>query len=111
MNYSPLTSSLGMLDLYGLMIGVMALESVGVSIFLYKWSRILHWIHLMLSILVTVFLIVDLKAVMKHPILLSHNQLSLKIGIRPKVVIAVENIKELRNGSLHYEENRRKRMS
>lgn len=91
------------------MIGVMALESVGVSIFLSKWSPILHWIHLTLSILVAVFLIVDLKVVVKHSILLSHNHLSLKIGIRPKVVIALENIKELRNGSLYYEENRRKK--
>jgi hypothetical protein len=89
------------------MIGVIVLESVGVSFLLYKWSPILHWLHLILCIFIGVFLIVDLKAVVKNPISLKDNELAVKIGIRPKVLIDVKNIKELRSGNIHYEKDRK----
>lgn len=89
------------------MIGVIVLESVGVSFLLYKWSPILHWLHLILCVFIGSFLIVDLKAVVKNPISFKDNELGMKIGIRQKVLIDVKNIKELRNGSIHYENDRK----
>jgi len=89
------------------MIGVIVLESVGVSFFLYKWSPILHWLHLILCVFLGAFLLVDLKAVVKNPISLKDNKLGMKIGIRPKVLIDMKNIKELRNGNIHYENDRK----
>ncbi|MFP7296708.1 hypothetical protein [Neobacillus niacini] len=88
------------------MVGVMVLETAGVSYLLYNWSPILHWIHLVLSLSVVVFMLVDLRAVTRHPILIKNNELTLKIGIRPGVTISLENIKELKNGS-EYQESRK----
>ncbi|MEH7177582.1 hypothetical protein [Neobacillus vireti] len=88
---------------------VMVVESVGVSFLLYKWSAILHWAHLILSISVILFLLVDLQAVTKNPLLIKNNQLSLKIGIRPKVVLNINDIKEFRNGNLYYDEDKKKK--
>ncbi|PAE32489.1 hypothetical protein [Bacillus sp. 7884-1] len=86
----------------------MVLETAGVSYLLYNWSPILHWIHLILSISVIVFLLVDLRAVTRNPIMIKNNELSLKIGIRPRVIIATENIKELKSGSLYQEDRKNK---
>jgi hypothetical protein len=90
------------------MVAVMVLETAGVSYLLYNWSPILHWIHLVLSISVIAFLLVDLRAVTRNPILIKNNELSLKIGIRPRVIIATENIKELKSGSLYQEVRKNK---
>jgi hypothetical protein len=90
------------------MVAVMVLETAGVSYLLYNWSPILHWIHLILSISVIVFLLVDLRAVTKNPIMIKNNELSLKIGIRPRVIITTENIKELKSGSLYQEDRKNK---
>jgi hypothetical protein len=90
------------------MVAVMVLETAGVSYLLYNWSPILHWIHLILSVSVIVFLIADLKAVVKNPILIKNNELSLKIGVRPKVIISTKNIKEVKSGSLYQEERKNK---
>jgi hypothetical protein len=90
------------------MVAVMVLETAGVSYLLYNWSPILHWIHLILSISVIVFLLVDLRAVTRNPIMIKNNELSLKIGIRPRVIIATENIKELKSGSLYQEDRKNK---
>ncbi|MEW9052774.1 MAG: hypothetical protein AB2392_16550 [Neobacillus sp.] len=91
------------------MIFVAILESVGVSFLLYKWSPVLHWIHLLFCVLLIVFLIVDLKAVIRNPIKYRNNELSMKIGIRPRIVIDSENIREIRSGNLHYQDDRKKK--
>ena len=91
------------------MVFVMVVESVGVSFLLYKWSPILHWLHLILSISVILFLLVDLRAVTKNPIQLINNELSLKIGVRPNVRLNINDIKEIRNGNLHYNDDRKKK--
>ncbi|MDR7077423.1 hypothetical protein J2Y03_002447 [Neobacillus niacini] len=91
------------------MVFVMVVESVGVSFLLYKWSPILHWLHLILSISVILFLLVDLRAVTKNPILLKNNELYLKIGVRPSVMLNINDIKEIRNGNLHYNDDRKKK--
>lgn len=90
------------------MVAVMVLETAGVSYLLYKWSPILHWIHLILSLSVLVFLIADLRAVIKNPIIIKNNELSLKIGIRPRVLIPIENIKEIKSGNLYQNDRKNK---
>ncbi len=89
------------------MVFVMVLETVGVSYLLYKWSPILHWLHLILSISVLLFLLLDLKAVTKNPIKVTNNELSLKIGVRPEIKVNLNDIKEIRNGNLYYENDRK----
>jgi hypothetical protein len=91
------------------MIGVIVLESVGVSFLLSKWSPILHWLHLILCMFIGAFLLADLKAVVKNPISLKGNELGIKIGIRPKILIDLNNIKDLRNGTIFYENDRKKK--
>ena len=54
---------------------VIALESIGVSFLLHKWSPILHWLHLMFCMSLIMFLIVDLRAVTKRPISLINDEL------------------------------------
>lgn len=90
------------------MAAVMVVETAGVSYLLYKWSPILHWIHLILSVSVIAFLIVDLKAVINNPIMIKNNQLFLKIGVRPEVTISIENIKEIKSGSLYQDDRKNK---
>ncbi len=89
------------------MISVCLIEAVGVSFLLIKWSPILHWIHLSLSIFVIAFLLADWHAVKKHPITLKNDILSLKIGIRRTVKVPIKHIKEIRKGNLHYENDRK----
>lgn len=90
------------------MVGVMALETAGVSYLLYNWSPVLHWIHLVLSFSVIVFLLVDLRAVTKNPIMIINNELSLKIGTRPRVIIPTNHIKEIKSGSLYQDDRKNK---
>lgn len=90
------------------MVAVMFLETAGVSYLLYKWSPILHWIHLILSVSVIVFLLAELRAVVKNPIMIKNNELSLKIGIRPKVTIPTKNIKVIKSGSLYHDDKKNK---
>jgi hypothetical protein len=91
----------------GAMLFVMLLEGVGVSFLLYKWSPILHWLHLIFCILVIIFLIVDLREVLKNPIVINNHQLTLKIGIRPSITVQLDNITEIRNGNICYENDRK----
>lgn len=88
------------------MVAVMVLETAGVSYLLYNWSPILHWIHLILSVSVIFFLIADLRAVIKKPIMVKDHELILNIGVRPRVIIAANNIKEIKSGS-GYQEGRK----
>jgi hypothetical protein len=89
------------------MVFVMVIETVGVSYLLYKLSPILHWLHLVLSISVLLFLLLDLRAVTKNPIKIKDNELFLKIGVRPGVKVNLNDIKEIRNGNLHYENEKK----
>ncbi|WP_394232161.1 hypothetical protein [Niallia oryzisoli] len=89
------------------MTSVSIIEAIGVSFLLIKWSPILHWIHLSLSITVIVLLLADLRAVKKHPIRLKNETLALKIGIRKTVNIPIKHIIEIRKGNLHYENDRK----
>lgn len=91
------------------MLAVSVVELVGVSLLLVRWNPILHWIHLILGILVIVFLVTDIRAVRKNPIMIEDGKLYLKIGIRPKVVIELENIQEMMSGKINYENDRKKK--
>ena len=89
------------------MVAVCIVETVGVSFLLYKWSPIVHWIHLFLSVATIVFLIVDLRAVTKFPIVIRNNELIIKIGLRPSITIDLTNIKEIKSGKINFENDRK----
>jgi hypothetical protein len=89
------------------MVAVCIVETVGVSFLLYKWSPILHWIHLLLSVATIIFLIIDLRAVSKHPIVIHNNELTIKIGIRPAITIPLSNVKEIKSGKINFENDRK----
>lgn len=89
------------------MICVCMLETVGVSYLLYKWSPVLHWIHLFLSVSTILFLILDLQAVNKNPIILQNEELTIKVGLRPAVHIQLSAILEIKSGKLNFENDRK----
>lgn len=89
------------------MICVCMVETVGVSYLLYKWSPFLHWIHLLLSISTILFLILDLRAVNKNPIILQNDELIIKVGLRPAVHIQLSDILEIKSGKLNFENDRK----
>lgn len=89
------------------LVAVCVVETVGVSFLLYKWSPILHWIHLFFSVATIVFLIIDLRAVNKHPIVINNKELTIKIGIRPAITIPLSNIKEIKSGKMNFENDRK----
>ncbi|SHR51345.1 Uncharacterised protein [Mycobacteroides abscessus subsp. abscessus] len=91
------------------MICVCVVETVGVSFLLYKWSLVLHWIHLFLSVSTILFLILDLRAVTKNPILIQHDELIIKVGLRPAVQIRLSNILEIKSGKMNFENDRKKK--
>lgn len=99
----------GYIGFIGAMIFVLILESVGVSFLLYNWNPFLHWLHLIICILLLIFLICDTRAVIKNPILIENGQLSMKIGIRPRILIDIENIEEIKSGGINYEADRKKK--
>jgi hypothetical protein len=89
------------------MVCVCMVETVGVSYLLYKWIPILHWIHLLLSISTILFLILDLRAVNKNPIILQNDELIIKVGLRPAVHIQLSDILEIKSGKLNFENDRK----
>jgi hypothetical protein len=89
------------------MICVCMVETLGVSYLLYKWSPILHWIHLLLSVSTILFLILDLRAVTKNPIILQNDELIIKVGLRPAVHIQLSDILEIKSGKLNFENDRK----
>lgn len=89
------------------MICVCMVETVGVSYLLYKWSPVLHWIHLFLSVSTILFLILDLRAVTKNPIILQNDELIIKVGLRPAVIIELSFISEIKSGKLNFENDRK----
>lgn len=89
------------------MICVCIVETVGVSFLLYKWSSVLHWIHLFLSASTILFLIMDLRAVTKNPIIYQNDELFIKIGIRPAIRIQLSNISEIKSGKINFENDRK----
>ncbi|WP_066051992.1 hypothetical protein [Robertmurraya korlensis] len=89
------------------MVCVCVVETVGVSFLLYKWSPIAHWIHLFLSVSTILFLILDLRAVTKNPIVLENDELTIKIGIRPPIRIQLSNISNIKSGKINFENNRK----
>lgn len=89
------------------MICVCLVETVGVSYLLYKWSPVLHWIHLLLSVSTILFLILDLRAVNKNPIILQNDELIIKVGLRPAVHIQLSDILEIKSGKLNFENDRK----
>jgi hypothetical protein len=89
------------------MICVCMVETLGVSYLLYKWSPILHWIHLFLSISTILFLILDLRAVTKNPIILQNDKLIIKVGLRSAVHIQLSDILEIKSGKLNFENDRK----
>lgn len=89
------------------MICVCMVETVGVSYLLYKWSPFLHWIHLFLSVSTILFLILDLQAVTKNPIILQNDELIIKVGLRPAVQIRLSNILEIKSGKMNFENDRK----
>lgn len=89
------------------MVAVCVVETIGVSFLLYKWSPILHWIHLFLSLSTILFLMIDLRAVIKNPILIHNHQLTIKIGIRPAIRIPLSSINTIKSGKINFEQDRK----
>lgn len=89
------------------MIVITLLESAGVSYLLYNWNPLLHWLHLSICVSVIVFLAADLRALLKDPISLKDGQVSMKIGLRPEVVIDLDKINDILRGNINYEKDRR----
>ncbi|OCA83026.1 hypothetical protein A8F94_17935 [Bacillus sp. FJAT-27225] len=89
------------------MVVIMIVEAAGVSYLLYNWNPFLHWLHLAFSISVVVFLLADLNAVKKNPIMVIEHELTIKVGIRPRISLDTSNIKEIRCGKLNYENDRK----
>lgn len=89
------------------MICVCMVETVGVSYLLYTWSPVLHWIHLFLSLSTILFLILDLRAVTKNPILIQTDEIIIKVGLRPAVHIPLSAILEIKSGKLNFENDRK----
>lgn len=89
------------------MIVITLLESAGVSYLLYNWSPLLHWLHLSICVSVIVFLAADLRGILQNPISIKNDKVSMKIGMRPKVVIDLDRIQELLRGSINFEKDRK----
>jgi hypothetical protein len=88
---------------------VLVLEGVGVSYFLHNWSKVIAWIHLAMSIYMIAFLISDFKAIKRNPILFSEEKLYIKLGLRMKCDIDLDNIESIGNGKMHFEVDKKRK--
>jgi hypothetical protein len=88
---------------------VLVLEGVGVSYFLHNWSKVITWIHLAMSIYMIAFLISDFKAIKRNPILFSEEKLYIKLGLRMKCDIDLDNIESIGNGKMHFEVDKKRK--
>ncbi|SFA71366.1 MULTISPECIES: hypothetical protein [unclassified Bacillus (in: firmicutes)] len=93
----------------GAFIGVMVLEGIGVSYFLHSWNKALAIIHLIMSIYLIVYLVADFKAIKRNPITLKDGKLRIKLGLRIKAEVDLNNIESISSSRIHYEEDKKKR--
>lgn len=88
---------------------VLVLEAVGVSYFLHSWSTVIAWVHLALSAYLIIFLISDYKAIKRNPVLLSHEILHIRLGLRSKAQIYLHNIESIQAGKVNFENDKKKK--
>jgi hypothetical protein len=96
----------------GLVFGIifaLVLEGVGITFLLHSWSLIAAWVHIVLSAYMIVFFIADYRGLKRGPIILTHDKLRIRMGLRIKTDISLTNIESIQNGKLHYEEDKKKK--
>ncbi|KAA0548782.1 hypothetical protein FZW96_06900 [Bacillus sp. BGMRC 2118] len=90
-------------------LSALVLEGVGFSFLLHNWKPWVAWLHTILSVYAIIFLISDIKAVMRNPLKLQDNKIMIRLGFRYKLDIPIANIKTIQDGKINYEHDKKKK--
>ena len=85
----------GYVALFSVFVAVSVIEITGMHLLLVQNHRTVALITTMLSIYGTLFLIADISAIAKRPILITETQLILRTGIRWRAITTINNIESL----------------
>jgi hypothetical protein len=85
----------GSLAIFGALILIIAIETVGLHFLLAKWSNIAAWVLTTLSVYTAIQILGFAKSIAKRPISINQNSLSLRYGIINEVDIKFSNIEEI----------------
>ncbi|MBM7619946.1 hypothetical protein JOC95_001798 [Bacillus tianshenii] len=90
------------------LLSVILLESAGLFFLLHQWSPILSWIHIALNIYGVLYLISDYRAIKQRPILLTDEQLRIRLGSRREIEVPIRMIDTVNSGNSFMEEKKNK---
>lgn len=90
------------------LLSVILLESAGLFFLLHKWSPILSWMHISLNVYGLLYLISDYRAIVQRPILLTDDELHIRVGSRREISVPTRIIDSINGGSSFMEEKKNK---
>ena len=85
----------GYVALFCVFVAVSVIEITGMHLLLVQHHRTIALITTILSIYGTIFLIADISAIAKRPILITETQLILRTGIRWRAITTINNVESL----------------
>ncbi len=78
-----------------MLIHALILESVGFHFLLHSWNEMISYVLLVMNLYTLVYLIADIQAIRLSPFILTKNLLYIQVGIKAKLVVPFEMIKEI----------------
>ncbi|MBN2425596.1 MAG: hypothetical protein JXR46_14700 [Calditrichaceae bacterium] len=85
----------GVIGFTGVLTFIMLFETIVVHFFLWHWNKNVALVVTILTIYGIVFIIADIAAIIKRPIVFYQNKLYLRIGIRASAIIDPEKIEKV----------------
>lgn len=78
-----------------MLIHALILESVGFHFLLHSWNEMTSYVLLVMNLYTLVYLIADIQAIRLSPFILTKNLIYIQVGIKAKLVVPFEEIKEI----------------
>lgn len=78
-----------------MLIHALILESVGFHFLLHSWNEIISYVLLVFNLYTLIYILADIQAIRLSPFILTNKLLYMQVGIRKKLVVPFEEIKEI----------------
>jgi hypothetical protein len=85
------------IQLWAVILFVLILETFAIHALVSDWNVVLSRIFLGLSIYTLLFLVADIRAAIKRPIIITTSKLYLRTGIRWRAIVSLHNIESIQN--------------
>jgi len=99
----------GCLGILIMIVHLLVLEGIGMHVLLMHWSHTIAWIAAGSNLYAVAYFISDYKATKRMPIVVSNEAVTVRIGIRKKLVVPISSIHSLKTGSTSYAQDRKRK--